>query len=111
MASIAYFLELNKKILKERATEVLKFWVNEDEKNEEKIRSIGPRPRDEKLHTSEWSKLERDKRTIGNHIWDAKILISTIDSSTENTMKMSSDQLRWFFPELAPEDFDLIHLQ
>jgi hypothetical protein len=108
MATIKYSVTLPIFEVRNRAAAVLSYWAAEGERISERMRSIGPRPKDERSHLSDWSKLERDRKIVGEHIWDAKIAIAGFSVCDDIEITLSSDELRWFYPDLEPDDSDLI---
>lgn len=104
LATIDYQLSFDTNYLSGLTVEVLRFWDLRLEKLAAKLQSLGPRPKDERSHLSEWAHLEREILRCQDHIWDAKIIGQTIAFSTTHTMNLSSQDLRWFFPALAPHN-------
>jgi hypothetical protein len=106
--TIRYQITIPVEELAKRAVDVLKYWVKEDQRFFERERAIGPRPKDERSHLSDWSRLERDKAIAASHIWDAKIMMAALTKCVDVTITINSEELRWFYPELELEDSYLL---
>lgn len=94
--------------LKTIALNVLKFWVEQDKKLAEKRRTLGPRPKDEKTYTSEWSTMERQEKYLDERIFESKIFIASLEHCKEEEFTFTANDLRWLYPDLSLEDSDTL---
>lgn len=104
METIDYSVSFGKDALTARAKVVLEYWQKQRTLAAEKLQSMGPRPKDEKHHLSDWARLERVLQIASEHVWDAKIMICALDEGSDlGTWTFDSKQLRWLYPEISED--------
>jgi len=101
MATVNYQVDFDHKTLSVLAKTVLDYWNTRLVKATADLKSIGPRPKDDNSHFSEWAVIQREFSLVNDHAIDAAVLCKSLAccSSAGKSWTFDSEQLRWLYPE------------
>lgn len=98
----------------QRATIVMNFWNAVAEKAKEKLAQLQPAEREDKSHQGLTAKLKRMADAAKGQAWRAEVLLKEATDMLPSLMTgawpWTSEDLLWFYPELASNDESLLQL-